>query len=95
MTPVGVEVMVANGHTVRVEKNAGNGSEFEDSAYEIAGAEIVNTPQEIFNLSEMVMHVKEPLLQEYDLIKDTHSGGLRVIPNTHNRLKTLIKQVNS
>jgi len=70
MTPAGVGVMVANGHTVFVEKNAGNGSGFEDSAYEIAGAEIVNTSQEVFNLSEMVMHVKEPLPQEYDLIKE-------------------------
>jgi len=61
MTPAGVEVMKQNEHTVLVEKNAGNGSGFKDAAYTEAGAEIVDTPGEIFERSEMVMHVKEPL----------------------------------
>jgi len=69
MTPAGVEVMKQNGHTVLVEKYAGLGSGFEDAAYAQAGAEIVGTPKEIFSRSEMVMHVKEPLPPEYDLIR--------------------------
>jgi alanine dehydrogenase len=70
MTPAGVEVMKQNGHTVLVEKNGGMGSGFEDEAYVQAGAEIVATPKEIFERSEMVMHVKEPLPPEYDLIRE-------------------------
>ncbi len=70
MTPAGVEVMIQNGHTVLVEKNAGIGSGFNDNAYVKAGAEIVDTPKEIFDRSEMVMHVKEPLPPEYDLIRE-------------------------
>ena len=70
MTPAGVEVMKQNGHTVLVEKAAGSGSGFEDAAYEKAGAEMVATPQEIFQRSDMVMHVKEPLPPEYDLIRE-------------------------
>ena len=70
MTPAGVEVMIQNGHTLLVEKDAGKGSGFEDETYKSAGAEIVATPQEIFERAEMVMHVKEPLPAEYDLIRE-------------------------
>jgi len=69
MTPAGVEVMKHAGHEVLVEKYAGLGSGLEDAAYAAAGAEIVATPKEIFSRSEMVMHVKEPLPPEYDLIR--------------------------
>jgi alanine dehydrogenase len=61
MTPAGVEVMIHNGHTVLVEKSAGAGSGFADEAYLKAGARIVDTPGEIFDAADMVMHVKEPL----------------------------------
>lgn len=70
MTPAGVEVMKQNGHQVWVEKKAGKGSGFDNPAYEAAGAQIVDTPQEIFQRADMVMHVKEPLLPEYDLIRE-------------------------
>jgi len=70
MTPAGVEVMIQNGHTLLVEKDGGKGSGFEDEDYQKAGAEIVATPQEIFERAEMVMHVKEPLPAEYGLIRE-------------------------
>ena len=69
MTPAGVEVMQQNGHTVLVEKSAGIGSGFTDEQYAAAGAEMVTTPVEIFKKADMVMHVKEPLPAEYDLIR--------------------------
>jgi alanine dehydrogenase len=69
MTPAGVEVMKQNGHEVLVEKNAGMGSGFNDTTYKTAGAEIIDTPKEIFKRADMVMHVKEPLAAEYDLIR--------------------------
>jgi alanine dehydrogenase len=70
MTPAGAEVMKQNGHAVLVEKNAGLGSGFNNQAYASAGAEVVATPQEIFQRAEMVMHVKEPLPSEYGLIRN-------------------------
>jgi alanine dehydrogenase len=70
MTPPGVEVMKQYGHTVLVEKDAGIGSGFDNEVYVNAGAEIVNTPEEIYRRAEMVMHVKEPLPSEYDLIRE-------------------------
>ena len=69
MTPAGVEVMRQNGHEVLVEKNAGMGSGFDNTAYKSSGADVINTPQEIFKRADMVMHVKEPLPAEYDLIR--------------------------
>ena len=69
MTPAGVEVMKQHGHTVLVEKDAGSGSGFEDADYIAHGAEIVASAQEIFKQADMVMHVKEPLPAEYDLIR--------------------------
>ena len=70
MTPAGAEVMVHHGHTLLVEKGAGRGSGFEDEAYTRAGVHIVDTPKEIFERSDMIMHVKEPLPPEYDLIRE-------------------------
>ena len=69
MTPSGVDMMVCHGHTVLVEKGAGNGSGFSDAEYEAAGGKIVNTPEEIFAQAEMVMHVKEILPPEYHLLR--------------------------
>jgi alanine dehydrogenase len=69
MTPAGVEVMKQSGHEVLVEKNAGTGSGFGNRAYAEAGAEIIDTPAEIFKRAKMVMHVKEPLPSEYGLIR--------------------------
>ena len=70
MTPAGVEVMRQNGHTVLVENNAGIGSGYDNADYIEAGAEMVDTPEEIYKRSDMVMHVKEPLKPEYDLIHE-------------------------
>jgi len=70
MTPAGVEVMAHNGHTMLVEKNAGAGSGFSDEAYIKSGATMIDTPTEIFATADMVMHVKEPLPPEYDLIRE-------------------------
>ena len=70
MTPAGVELMTGNGHKALVEKSAGAGSGFSDEAYRQAGAEIVETPAEIYKRAEMVMHVKEPQPREYGMIRE-------------------------
>jgi alanine dehydrogenase len=61
--------MKHNGHTVLVEKNAGMDSGFTNADFASAGAEIINEPAEIYARSNMVMHVKEPLPPEYELIR--------------------------
>jgi len=69
MTPAGVEVMKQNGHALLVEKNAGKGSGFTDGSYTRSGAEIIDSPDKIYERSDMVMHVKEPMPSEYELIR--------------------------
>jgi alanine dehydrogenase len=69
MTPAGVDQMVANGHTIYVEKSAGVGSGFDDQMYIDAGAKILDTPKEVYDIAEMVMHVKEPQPSEYEMIR--------------------------
>ncbi len=69
MTPAGVEVMRQNGHAVLVEHDAGASSGFTNEAYKKAGAEIIASAADIYAKAEMVMHVKEPLPQEYKLIR--------------------------
>lgn len=69
LVPAGAEILKKNGHTVLVEKNGGVGSGFSDQDYTAVGAEIVDTPAEIFQRADMIMKVKEPLAQEYPLIR--------------------------
>ncbi|MFC1858725.1 alanine dehydrogenase [Thermodesulfobacteriota bacterium] len=70
ITPAGMEVMRQNGHAVLMEKDAGIASGFADPAYVKTGAEIVNTAEEIFNRSEMILRVKEPQPSEYGYLQE-------------------------
>ena len=67
--PSGVRVLVQGGHKVYIEKDAGEKSGFSNDDYMEAGAIILQSPKEIFNTCEMILKVKEPQLQEYDLLK--------------------------
>ena len=69
LSPGGVEFMRQNGHTVLVEKNAGNASGFGNAIYKAAGAEIAESSKDIFKKAEMIMRVKEPQPFEFELIK--------------------------
>jgi len=69
ITPAGVKAFCQAGHQVIVQKSAGLGSGIEDKEYNEAGAAIIETAKEIFEKSNMVMKVKEPLVSEYDLLK--------------------------
>jgi alanine dehydrogenase len=68
MTPAGVQQLTANGHSVRVEKGAGQGSGIHDQEYQDAGADIVD--QSATWDVDMVVKVKEPLEQEYAFLDD-------------------------
>ena len=70
MTPSGVQSLIENGHTVYVQNNAGNGSGYSDKDYLSVGANILKTIEEVYDISEMIIKVKEPLIKEYSLIKE-------------------------
>ncbi len=69
MVPGGVAQMVAAGHKVLVQKGAGLGSGFADSAFREAGATIVATAQDIFRRAQMIVKVKEPQPVEIEMIR--------------------------
>ena len=69
LTPGGVQTMVKNGHSVYVETNAGLNSGLNDEQYLHAGAHILSTAKEVFDIADMIMKVKEPIPQEYGLIR--------------------------
>jgi alanine dehydrogenase len=69
MTPPAVAELVHHGHRAIVEKGAGIGSGSPDEEYARAGAELVDTPAEIFARAEMVVKVKEPLAAERSLLR--------------------------
>jgi alanine dehydrogenase len=64
-TPAGVHALVLAGHTVFVEKSAGVGSAITDADYVKAGATILDTADEVWAKSEMIIKVKEPIAEEY------------------------------
>jgi alanine dehydrogenase len=72
LTPAGVAELRKNGHQVYVQKTAGEGSGFTDEEYVVAGATMLATMEEVYEIAEMVMKVKEPIEQEYGLIKPHH-----------------------
>ncbi|MFJ5759115.1 alanine dehydrogenase [Neobacillus sp. NPDC093182] len=65
LTPAGVVSFAQAGHKVLVEKGAGIGSGFVDVDYAQAGAELIESAADVWNQSEMIMKVKEPLESEY------------------------------
>ncbi|WP_114792728.1 alanine dehydrogenase [Niabella yanshanensis] len=69
LTPAGVAEMTGRGHEVYVQHNAGTGSGFSDDEYIAAGAAILDSIEEVYAIAEMIMKVKEPIKQEYSLIK--------------------------
>ena len=72
LTPAGCHALKAAGHTVLVEKGAGEGSGFSDAIYKEAGAKLLSK-REVFDQSDMIVKVKEPLPPEYDMF---HSGQI-------------------
>ncbi len=70
MTEAGVRQLVKEGHKIFVEKDAGIGSGISNEEYEKAGAKILDSKKEVYAKSEMIMKVKEPLPDEYDLMKE-------------------------
>lgn len=70
LIPAGVRELTKRGHKVYVELGAGVGSGFSDEEYVAEGAFILNTPEEVFDVAEMIMKVKEPVGKEYELIKE-------------------------
>jgi alanine dehydrogenase len=69
LVPSSVKELVAHGHKVIVETNAGAGINFTDDDYVAAGAEIRKTAKEIFDQADMIVKVKEPQAVECKMLR--------------------------
>ena len=65
ITPAGVKELVASGHSVFVEKDAGAGSSIPDDEYVAAGATRLGTPDDVWAEGDLLLKVKEPIAEEY------------------------------
>ena len=70
LTPESVKTLVSEGHEVLVENNGGFEAGFDNDQYKSAGAKIVKNAEDIFNDSEIIVKVKEPLLNEVKMIRE-------------------------
>lgn len=70
MTPSGVVEMVHDGHEVFVETNAGEGIGMTDADYEKAGATVLGSAAQVFEVADMIVKVKEPQLSECEMLRD-------------------------
>ena len=70
LTPAGAYELVKLGHTVYVQTKAGEGSGFSDKEYKDVGAKITRNIESTYKKAEMIMKVKEPIKEEYALIKE-------------------------
>jgi alanine dehydrogenase len=69
LLPSGAYQIIKRGHQVVVERNAGIGAGYPDAEYERAGATLVNSHAEVFARADLIIKVKEPLPEEYPLLR--------------------------
>src|SRR5687768_18273167 len=69
MIPVGVEELTRAGHKVLIQAGAGQGSGISDEQYVVNGAEIVTNNAEIWQRSDLIVKVKEPMSSEWPLMR--------------------------
>ena len=70
LIPAHVQEYVNHGHSVLVEKGLGEGSGFDDAAYLEAGATLLDSAAEVWDQVDFMIKVKEPIAEEYDLLKE-------------------------
>ena len=70
LTPAGVQALAHAGHTVYVQKTAGEGSGFNDEQYVKAGGHLLDTAEEIWATGDMIVKVKEPVAPEYPRMRE-------------------------
>ncbi|MDR3258364.1 MAG: alanine dehydrogenase [Fusobacteriaceae bacterium] len=68
--PNAAQAYVNAGHEVFIEKGAGLGSAITDEEYVKAGAKILSSAKEVWDIAEMLVKVKEPLESEYELMRE-------------------------
>ena len=83
LAPSGAQALVAGGHEVFVEKEAGRQAHFDDMEYTEAGAEVMGAPEDLYGEADLIVKVGPPSEDELDLLQENqilisalHLGGL-------------------
>jgi alanine dehydrogenase len=94
LTPIGVQLLTAEGHTLYVERGAGIGAGFSDRDYEQAGARIVYEPQEAFGRAQLVLKVARPTAEECEWLNEgqTLMGLLHLAAARRSRVEALLQK---
>lgn len=97
LTPAGVDALVSAGHTVYIEQGAGVSSGFSDAEYTAAGAKILDTAKAVYGSADMIVKVKEPLFDEFDLLREGQIlfTYLHLAPDTEQTEALLNKKVTA
>src|SRR5947209_2205353 len=69
LLPSAADQLKRRGHSVIVQKSAGVGSGYSDEEYKKAGAEVIDSADEVFKRADMIVKVKEPLAAEFPLLR--------------------------
>ena len=70
LTPDSVKILTSNGHKVLIENNGGFEAGFYNDQYKRVGAKIIDKAEDIFNDSDIIVKVKEPLSNEVKMIRE-------------------------
>ena len=72
ITPGGARELAEAGNKVYIQKRAGIGSGFSDKDYLESGCSLLDSIEEVYKKSKLIVKVKEPIKQEYELINENH-----------------------
>src|SRR5512136_2226194 len=94
LTPAGVELLTAEGHTCYVELGAGLGAGFSDNDYEKAGARIVYSGEEVYGRAELVAKVTRPTAEEFEWLQDGQilTSFLSLVAARRDKVELLLKK---
>lgn len=73
LTPDSVRLLTSNSHDVFVQRGAGESIGFNDSQYIEAGALILDSAEEVYKMSSLIVKVKEPMPSEYIYLNENHT----------------------
>ena len=70
LTPESVKVLTSKGHEVLVQNNGGFEAGFTNDDYKNSGAKIIDNAEDIFKKADLIVKVKEPLMNEVAMIRE-------------------------
>jgi alanine dehydrogenase len=94
LTPIGVQLLTAEGHTCYVERGAGLGAGFSDRDYELAGGKIVYSTQEAYGRADLVLKLARPTAEEVEWLREDQAvmGFLHLAAARRSRVEELLRK---